>query len=73
MRRPVNVKRTLFITHRWAGILLCLFMALWFVSGVVLMYVCCPKLSMGDCLRARHPGLDDARPVVSRGNANGRH
>lgn len=38
-------KRWLFIAHRWMGIVLCLFMALWFVSGVVMMYVGYPKLT----------------------------
>lgn len=38
-------KRWLFIAHRWTGIVLCLFMALWFVSGVVMMYVGYPKLT----------------------------
>lgn len=39
------MKRWLFLAHRWAGIVLCLFMALWFVSGVVMMYVGYPKLT----------------------------
>ncbi|MDP1735524.1 MAG: PepSY domain-containing protein [Sulfuritalea sp.] len=40
-----RAKRWLYITHRWTGIALCLFMALWFVSGVVMMYVGYPKLT----------------------------
>lgn len=38
-------KRWLYILHRWLGIVLCLFMALWFLSGVVMMYVGYPKLT----------------------------
>ena len=39
------MKRFLFLAHRWMGVLLCLFMAMWFVSGVVMMYVGYPKLT----------------------------
>ncbi len=39
------MKRWLFLVHRWAGVVLCLFMAMWFVSGVVMMYVGYPKLT----------------------------
>ena len=50
------MKRTLFLTHRWLGILLCLFMALWFLSGVVMMYVGYPKLTQQEHLQ-HLPGL----------------
>ena len=40
-----RAKRWLYLAHRWTGIVLCLFMALWFVSGVVMMYVGYPKLT----------------------------
>lgn len=50
------MKRTLFLTHRWLGILLCLFMALWFFSGVVMMYVGYPKLTQQEHLQ-HLPGL----------------
>lgn len=39
------MKRYLYLWHRWLGIALCLFMALWFVSGVVMLYVGYPKLT----------------------------
>lgn len=51
-----GIKRTLFLSHRWLGILLCLFMALWFFSGVVMMYVGYPKLTQAEHLQ-RLPGL----------------
>lgn len=39
------MKRWLYLGHRWLGIALCLVMALWFLSGVVMMYVGYPKLT----------------------------
>jgi hypothetical protein len=51
-----RVKRTLFLTHRWAGIVLCLLFVMWFVSGVVMMYVGYPKLTPAERL-ARLPEL----------------
>ena len=39
-----KLKRLLFLTHRWLDIVLCAFFAMWFVSGVVMMYVGYPKL-----------------------------
>ncbi|MGH8380182.1 PepSY domain-containing protein [Pseudomonas sp.] len=39
------MKRYLYLWHRWMGIGLCLFMALWFFSGVVMLYVGYPKLT----------------------------
>lgn len=56
-----RIKRLLFLTHRWLGIVMCLLFAMWFVSGVVMMYVGYPKLT--DAERLRHlPALqaDDA-------------
>jgi uncharacterized iron-regulated membrane protein len=34
--------------HRWAGVVLCLLFAVWFVSGAVLHFVGFPSLSRGD-------------------------
>ena len=44
------IKRYLYLWHRWLGIALCLFMALWFVSGVVMLYVGYPKLTPAEHL-----------------------
>ncbi|QVL20328.1 PepSY domain-containing protein [Pseudomonas qingdaonensis] len=41
----MKLKRQLYLWHRWLGIVTCLFMALWFVSGVVMLYVGYPKLT----------------------------
>jgi len=40
-----RAKRWLYLIHRWAGVVLCLFFAMWFVSGVVMMYVGYPKVT----------------------------
>lgn len=41
----VNAKRWLYLIHRWMGIGMCLFFLMWFISGVVMMYVGYPKLT----------------------------
>ena len=51
VRRPVGrsargtALRWLFLTHRWVGIAACLFCAMWFASGLVMLYVPYPALS----------------------------
>ena len=37
--------RLLTLTHRWIGVVLCLFFAAWFFSGAVLIYFPFPSLS----------------------------
>ncbi len=51
------MKRYLYFTHRWLGIVLSLFMAMWFISGVVMMYVGYPKLTTAERLSVL-PKLD---------------
>lgn len=58
----VHAKRWLFLVHRWLGVLLCAFFAMWFISGVVMMYVGYPKLTSAERL-AHLPALR-ATPVV---------
>lgn len=41
----MHAKRLLYLSHRWTGVVLCLFFAPWFISGVVMMYVGHPKLT----------------------------
>jgi uncharacterized iron-regulated membrane protein len=44
--RPKRILRQwLYLTHRWIGIVSCLLFAMWFISGVVMMYVAFPSLS----------------------------
>ena len=45
MTLSTRLKRWLFLIHRWLGIVACLFFAMWFISGVVMMYVGYPKLT----------------------------
>lgn len=51
----MSAKRTLFLFHRWAGIVLCLFFALWFVSGIFMMYVEFPQLTRLERLAGARP------------------
>jgi PepSY-associated TM region len=47
--RPTSIKATawrwLIVGHRWLGIATCLFFAVWFASGLVMMYVAFPELT----------------------------
>ncbi|MDO7837498.1 PepSY domain-containing protein [Sphingobium sp. HBC34] len=38
-----TAKRWLYVFHRWAGIALCLLFAIWFFSGLVMLYVSFPS------------------------------
>ncbi|GAB3371265.1 PepSY domain-containing protein [Massilia agri] len=58
-----TLKRLLFLTHRWLGIVLCAFFAMWFVSGVVMMYVGYPKLTEPE--RLQHlPRLGEGKGLI---------
>ena len=48
-------KRTLYLVHRWTGIAMCLLMAAWFVSGMVMLFVGYPKLMPAERLAALPP------------------
>lgn len=50
-------KQLVYLTHRWTGIAGCLLMLLWFVSGIVMLYVGYPKLTPWERLGAL-PELD---------------
>lgn len=59
-----SFKRLLFLGHRWLGIVLCAFFAMWFISGVVMMYVGYPKLTEAE--RLHHlPPLQADRPLLA--------
>ncbi len=49
------MKRWLYLVHRWLGIALAVVMALWFLSGVVMMYVGYPKLTTAERLAGLPP------------------
>jgi len=57
MRRALirRGRRWLYITHRWIGIATCLLFAMWFVSGVVMMYVAFPQLTNRERWAALRP------------------
>lgn len=59
----MHAKRWLFLIHRWLGVVVCAFFAMWFVSGVVMMYVGYPKLTEAE--RLQHlPTLDAKAPLL---------
>ena len=45
-------RRWLYVVHRWIGIATCLLFAMWFISGLVMMYVAFPRLTDGERLAA---------------------
>jgi len=56
--------RWLYLAHRWLGIFACLLFVLWFVSGVIMMYVSFPALT--DAERVRYlPHVDTAEVMVT--------
>ncbi len=40
-----RARRMTFLVHRWTGVLMCVLMALWFLSGMVMLFVGYPKLT----------------------------
>src|SRR5690606_40141415 len=52
MRFGAQARRLTYLAHRWTGVAGCLLMALWFVSGVVMLYVGYPKLTPWERLGA---------------------
>jgi uncharacterized iron-regulated membrane protein len=49
------MKRLLILVHRWTGIALCLCFAMWFASGVVLLYMPFPRLTEAERQAALPP------------------
>lgn len=71
MARPALVKtgkRWLYWIHRWLGILACLFFFLWFVSGIVMMYVPYPSLTARERLAGLAP-IDWGRVAIGPAEA----
>lgn len=48
-------KRWLYVFHRWTGIALCLLFAIWFVSGVVMLYVSFPSFRTAERVATAAP------------------
>jgi hypothetical protein len=60
----LKLKKYLIYTHRYLGVAFCVMFALWFVSGVVMMYKRMPHLSAEERL-ARLPSLDFSRATLA--------
>ncbi len=56
--------RFLTLAHRWMGVVLCLFFAVWFLSGAVLIYHPFPSLSQADRF-SRSPEVDLSKVLIS--------
>ena len=63
-----RAKRLLYLFHRWAGIVLCLMLALWFFSGFFMMYVDFPTQLRAERLMGEAP-LDAAAVRLSPAEA----
>jgi len=78
MATAPRIKRTVILVHRWTGVAACVLMALWFASGMTMLFVGYPKLlpaerlaglpalAAQDCCVAPDalPGVADARKLV---------
>lgn len=63
-----RIKRWILLGHRWLGIGTCLLFFLWFLSGVVMMYVGHPKLTWQE--RLEHlPPLEASQSLLSPADA----
>lgn len=47
-----RAKRLMYLIHRYTGVTACVFMALWFVSGIVMLFIGYPKLTPWERLGA---------------------
>lgn len=59
-----NLKKYLIYTHRYLGLAFCVMFALWFVSGVVMMYKRMPRLSAEERLM-HSPALDFSNAALT--------
>jgi PepSY-associated TM region len=63
-RAAVQFRKYAILTHRWMGVALCVLFAVWFVSGIVLMYCDYPAVRPRDRLARAQP-LDADRIRLS--------
>ena len=63
-----HIKRWILLGHRWLGIGMCLLFFLWFLSGMVMMYVGHPKLTWQERLEPLSP-LEASQPLLSPADA----
>ena len=59
-----KLTRFLVLLHRWIGIIACVYIAIWFVSGLVMMYVHFPAMSHEDKLRTL-PSIEWSDVLIS--------
>ncbi len=62
------MKRYAILVHRWTGIAMCLLLAAWFASGIVMLFVGYPKLTPRERLSAL-PALPSAGCCIDPGEA----
>ena len=62
----VRVRPYLTATHRWIGVVVCLYFVIWFISGLVLMYVRFPAMSVEDKQATLTP-IDWSQVVIGPG------
>lgn len=60
----LRLKRSLFLVHRWFGVGMCMLFAMWFATGVIMMYVEYPELTEEERLAALAP-LDLEQVAIS--------
>ena len=64
----LRLKRWLYLVHRWFGVGMCLMIALWFATGIIMMYVEYPELTEEERL-ATLPPIDFGRVALSADDA----
>lgn len=50
-----TLKRYLYLIHRWLGVAMCLLIALWFATGVIMMYIEYPELTEAERVVMQEP------------------
>ncbi|MFL9923973.1 PepSY domain-containing protein [Herbaspirillum lusitanum] len=48
----MSARRLVYLIHRWSGVFACMLMALWFLSGMVMLFIGYPKLTPWERLHA---------------------
>ena len=51
----LRVKRYLYLVHRWFGVGMCVLFAMWFATGIIMMYVEYPELTEEERLATLAP------------------
>jgi hypothetical protein len=51
----LRIKRSLYLVHRWFGVAMCTLFAMWFATGIIMMYVEYPELTEEERLATLAP------------------